>query len=328
MGLMAAAPDVLAAVLSKTDEEALVAVMQTSSAACRLVRSLRDRIRLEHPLAGFVSGLPVVTSRYPCEEQNVALWGSPGPLTTCSHAVRGHGYLTLPAENVEYMSIRVPAAARFIALVTGGMHVLHLDSTLLRLFADGDGTVEVMRFMRHLGWMYWHNIQIYYDTAATPMAVHTATAHSVRQALPTVPVSWRVVQVRPVASHTCEPAAPGCCLRLDSNYTSFGHVVVAEDATGPLADAVALFTLVLDDTRHKLDGSAASSRDARGRCPVPLGPGCYYLPMAGKVNCSCVRRLQLHVAFRRPVAAAVRVYNVHANYFKDLCGMCGVVYGD
>lgn len=327
MGLMTAPPDVVALVLSKTDADTLVAVMQTSSAARRLVRALRDRIRLEHTVRGFLAGLPDVVSchRSSVEEFNTGLWEASGAPVSRRHKIRGLGYLDLHTEDVHYMSIRVPAAGRFMALVTQGMHVLHLDEHLLRFFAGGDGTVEVMGFMRHLGWMRWHPIRIHHDTGPAEMVVHTVAAPSKRQRSLSVAVCWRIVQVPSVASCTFKHAA-GCSLPLDSYSISFGHIVVIEGAAGPLVDVVALFTLMLDGSCYRLDGGAASSRDARSRCPVPLGPGCYYLPMAGKVDFSAVRLPKLEVAFRRPLDAVVRVYNVHTNYVKDVYGMCGVMF--
>lgn len=328
MNILALPSDLLAEVLSKTDGDSVQSVLCTSKQVCNIVKLIRHSIRLENGLLKFIESLPVLKgAQNDAREENLEIFQNLGRNESIEqHGLHKRGVICLSDKLRQYTSIRCPAQADLIMLSVGGMQMVKLDASTLRLMRTAE-YVDLMHFLRFLPAVAYHDIRIDYDVGLQDLTLYTT---HVPFATPMPQATWKLFDVTQVWDNLHATHAHDMVCPLYSNHMSLGHIVLVEQEGTAVTDLVKNFSLKIDEVVCEIAASCCRVQNIPSKlfnCPVPLRD-CYYIQMSEKVNCSRVDRLKLDIIFYREESVKVTIYNVHSNYARTAWGMMGLAFSN
>lgn len=328
MDILGLPSDILPSILNNTNAESVISTMRTSSQMCKAIKSCQSMIRLDNgrTMQCFIDSLPCMPMKWPQAEHNTHLFEqNDGEEVTVERHLLGRGTLMSGREQALFKSIRFPTAAKYLRVDVGGGFLgkqigtgLCFDATLLSLFDEGDGYVEVMGFMKHLINMRFQPVTIEYDTGSTAMSMFTTMAKdSIDWWLGSstgIFIYWNIVQVTKAAEQECSESQ--CTVALNSCLTSFGHIVVVENENGVrTTDLVKTFTLVLNSSSHSIDAMATLNRCIPRTLlnfPTRLRD-CYYIQTSEKIDFTKIDNPALKLELHKQCKVNIKVYHVHNN---------------
>lgn len=328
MSLVSLLPEVLADALSRTDGDTIQNLLCSCRSICDYVRSIRHLIRLENQMAKFVQSLPLIRGHQNgAQEHNVHVFDTSAEehLITEQHGLHKRGAVRLYGRGAQYKSILCPVDAKNIRLSVGGMSILNLNESLLRITGH-EGYVDLMSLMRFLPELLFHEIRIDYDVGEKSLTLFTS--HSPMKLIQDV--TWKIFQIEEVCSAESNGALSVKC-KCYSNHISLGHIVRVQKEQQLVTDCVKTFSMTFDNhvpcsipaPHCKVQNMPANMIN----CPLDLRD-CYYIQMSERVNCSRVDNFVLDIHFNEPSDMHVTIYNVHTNYARAMLGMIGLRYSN
>lgn len=313
--------ELLARILNRTDPDSVLSVASANKHTCNLIRSCRDMIHFDNVLLRrFIDGLPHTCSPWydDWSDKNVHLLECCAEDTAVEHRIVGRKQWVMDGCDVRFMSIRFPAAAKFIRLKTSpGLEILFLDAALLQSM-NVDGYVDVLKIMNHLVNAEHHGLIIEYDTGSTSMSMFVITNRY--KQLPSCVhscVRWEITQFNELVDHTMESL-------LTSRYLIYpqlpvrGFIVTADEI-----DIIKTFTLGLDSSEHVIEAAATRCNVIpRWLCNLPVMlHNCYYVQLA----VSCYKRTSLHIEFSKKYTGRIRIYAACVNILATAGGLQAVM---
>lgn len=320
--------DLLAEILSNTDGESVQNVLCVSRQVCDLVKLIQSSIRLENGLRKFIEKLPVVKgAQNEVQEENLQIFQNVGQNATIEqHNLHKRGAVFLSKQFLQYTSIRCPAQAHLIILSVGGMQIVRLDASTLRLMR-AEEYIDLMDFIRYLPALTYHEIRIDYDVGMQDLSLYTT---HVPFSNPMPQATWKLSVISPAYDKLQVRHAHHMSCPLYSNHMSLGHVVLVEHEGKAVTDLVKTFSLTIDNVVCDISAPWCRVQNIPAKlfnCPVPLRD-CYYIQMSEKVNCSRIDRLLLNIHFYQEENVTVTICNLHSNYARTLSGMMGLAFSN
>ena len=319
---------ILCATESVVDIRSLSATCKT---ACNNVRDVGDVLAkyfdFNKQLSTFVDGLRQTNNLMHVPIYDIVCTDPPvgtGNLRTTSTGPTNNHVIGGPF--CLFTSIRVLGAVDSLIFEVAGIGILVLDVMTLRLFADDDGSIELMRFIRIMTRPVYHTLRIY-SRHATPFNMD---------------VRWRAVDLPNTSNETWTWKVHMLCkevfrpkmytlvteCRLPFILKSLGIIVVVHDSGVILNDIVRSFTFRHDDHSVTVGGDACCHARIPEEFELPAAGTCYFVPFRYKINFYRIDHAALTIEFKHPLVLDVEVclYNVVLNYMASTHDMACLRY--